>query len=324
MIIQQAGIQMQAGRAYAEQAKREEKLTMRVTPRQNSEAQAQDKLELTDEAKIIAGKTDPDDAGLDPEMRVVKMLLERLTGKSFNISSPEDFAPSTERNEERRVGWSMEYERKESYYEAEQTEFSASGIVRTADGKEISFEMSIQMSREYSVETGFSFRAGDKEVDPLVLNFDGTAAELTSTKFAFDLNSDNRDEQISFVDSGSGFLVFDRNKDNKVNDGSELFGPRTGNGFEELRAYDQDNNNWIDEQDDIYDQLRIWAKDNQGRDVLHTLREREVGALFLGHTSTPFSVTDSENNKLGQVVSSGVYLKEDGTPGALQQINLMI
>ncbi len=331
MIIQQAGIQMQASRAYIERTDREEKLTMQVTPRQRNESR--DALNITEEARRLAEEQEAEDNALSPEMRAVKMLLESISGKSFHVYSSNELATkdggkeaaSSTGNGQSRVGWSADYESRTSYYEAEQTTFSASGIVKTADGRELSFELSMQMSREYAVETGFSFHVGDPvAVDPLVLNFDGTAAELTSTKFAFDLNSDGRDEQISFAEPGSGFLVFDRNKDGIVNNGSELFGPRTGNGFEELRAYDADANNWIDEQDDIYDQLKIWAKDHQGRDVLHSLREREVGALFLGSTATPFSVTNTDNERLGQVVSSGIYLHEDGTPGALQQINLMI
>ena len=51
-------------------------------------------------------------------------------------------------------------------------------------------------------------------------------------RFAFDLNADGQAEQINFVAPGSGFLVFDRNQDGKVNNGSELFGPTTDNGFQ--------------------------------------------------------------------------------------------
>jgi hypothetical protein len=46
-------------------------------------------------------------------------------------------------------------------------------------------------------------------------------------------------------------------KDGRVNDGRELFGPITGDGFAELAAYDDDGNNWIDENDGIYDNLSI-------------------------------------------------------------------
>jgi hypothetical protein len=94
------------------------------------------------------------------------------------------------------------------------------------------------MSRTYHEETNVSLRLGDaaRKTDPLVLNFAGTAAQLTDQRFSFDLNADGSDEQINFVTPGSGFLVFDRNQDGKVNNGSELFGPTTGDGFQELAA----------------------------------------------------------------------------------------
>ena len=41
--------------------------------------------------------------------------------------------------------------------------------------------------------------------------------------------------------------ALDINEDGKINDGKELFGTASGNGFGDLAAYDQDNNGWIDE-----------------------------------------------------------------------------
>jgi len=99
-----------------------------------------------------------------------------------------------------------------------------------------------------------------KKVDPLVLNFEGNRAELTGAKFAFDLDQDGEQEHISFVGSGSGILVLDRNKDGIVNDGSELFGPSTGNGFNELASLDGDENGWIDENDAAYQDLSVWTR----------------------------------------------------------------
>ncbi len=36
---------------------------------------------------------------------------------------------------------------------------------------------------------------------------------------------------IAFATGNSGFLAFDKNADGMINDGSELFGPESGNGF---------------------------------------------------------------------------------------------
>jgi len=64
-----------------------------------------------------------------------------------------------------------------------------------------------------------------------------------------DLDANGVTEKISFVGSGGGFLALDKNSDGVVNDGRELFGAATGQGFKELAEYDSDNNNWINEND---------------------------------------------------------------------------
>jgi hypothetical protein len=74
----------------------------------------------------------------------------------------------------------------------------------------------------------------------------------------------------------------------------------------------------------VYDDLRLWSKDSQGNDVLETLEDRQVGALYLGNTPTPFTLGATVGNSLGQVVASGIYVSEQGASGALQQINLSV
>ena len=139
--------------------------------------------------------------------------------------------------------------------------------MKTADGKTIDISVQLNMSRTFYSHESISIRAGDAlaPIDPLVINFDGPAAALTERNFQFDLDCDGEMNQISFVGSGSGFLCLDLNEDGRINDGSELFGPRTGNGFAELAAYDEDGNGWIDEADSIYERLRIWTRDAQAR-----------------------------------------------------------
>ena len=44
---------------------------------------------------------------------------------------------------------------------------------------------------------------------------------------------------------------------------------KTGNGFSELAEYDSDGNGWIDENDEVYDQLKVWVKDENGKDKLY-------------------------------------------------------
>ena len=138
------------------------------------------------------------------------------------------------------------------------------------------------MTRVYVEQTDISLRLGDavkQKKDPLVINFNGSAAQLTSTKFSFDIDTDGTTENISFAAPGSGFLALDKNHDGKINDGSELFGPASGNGFKELAAYDQDGNQWIDENDAVFSRLKVWSKDGEGKD-----RTRHASGKWRGGT----------------------------------------
>ncbi|GAO36182.1 hypothetical protein SCT_1584 [Sulfuricella sp. T08] len=292
-----------------------------------------------DTTKQVAAVDPEKDLENDPRYQLIILMVEALTGKKIKLTKLEDVQPAVEpanipdpnkaasqqQQQTRPAGFGIEYDRHETLYEAEQTSFSAQGVVKTADGKEISFDLQLSMSREHYEESNVSLRLGDaKKKDPLVINFGGTAAQLTSTKFNFDLNADGSADQISFVAPGSGFLALDKNADGKINNGSELFGPASGNGFSELAAYDQDKNGWIDENDAVYQKLQIWTKDAGGKDTLSNLAQKNVGAIYLGNISTPFDIKNGQNQLDGQVKSSGVYLSEDGGAGTVQQIDLAV
>ncbi len=255
-------------------------------------------------------------------MRILKAFFERITGKKIKLADPDQIRQDIEHASQQHVnpghvqegnpegaeGWGLVYDYYESHYEYESSAFSAQGVIQTEDGREIDFSVTLNMSREFMSEQQVSLRAGDALKDPLVVNFDGNAAALTQTTFAFDIDADGRDDQIAFVEPGSGFLVLDKNNDRKINDGSELFGALTGDGFAELTAYDEDKNGWIDENDSVYDRLRIWTG---------------VGAMYLGHVSTPFAIKDADNALQGQVNATGVFLYDDGRAGTLQQLDLV-
>jgi hypothetical protein len=164
----------------------------------------------------------------------------------------------------------------------------------------------------------------ERAVDPLVINFDGAAAQLSDTKFSFALDNDGTLDQLSFLKPGSGFLAFDQNQDGIINNGSELFGPSIGNGFKELSQYDQDQNGWIDENDSIYEKLRIWTKDQDGKDTLFALGQKGIGAIYLGNINTEFSLKNASNQALGELRSTGIFLREDGTAGTVQQVDLVV
>lgn len=275
----------------------------------------------------------------DPKLILIRQMLELWLGHAVKVFDAGELQARIEGAEKATAsatpatppagqaasaGFGIEYDRHERYSEVEQTQFAASGTVKTADGREISFQLELSMQRSYVEESNVSIRLGDaaRKVDPLVLNFAGTAAQLTDQRFAFDLDADGKTEQISFVAPGSGFLVFDRNQDGKVNNGRELFGPTTNDGFAELAALDDDGNGWIDEGDTAFEKLQIWSRDADGNDHLQSLASAGVGAIALNQIATPFDITNNANELFGQVRSTGIFLQEDGAAGTIQQIDL--
>lgn len=208
--------------------------------------------------------------------------------------------------------------------EQEAVSVQAGGYVQTEDGRSISFGVNLNMSREFASQVNIETTQQVVMTDPLVINMDELPAGIRDMTFQFDIDCDGKLDEISMLREGSGFLALDKNGDGKINDGSELFGTRSGNGFADLAVYDEDGNGWIDENDEIFDQLRIWSKDKDGKDVLKTLKEADVGAIYLGSTKSQFSITDKkENDVLGAVRATGIYLKEStGAAGTVQQVDL--
>lgn len=281
----------------------------------------------------------------DLRITLLRLLVEQLTGRAvevFDADTLEDAGsaatPSPELMEAAarqgatppattgngRAGWGATYTLEETHLEREATQFTAEGIVRTADGKEIRLALELNMSREFASRTSLSVRAGDALKDPLVINFGGTAAELSQTTFKFDLDADGTADNMRFVAPGSGFLAIDHNGDGKVNDGRELFGALSGNGFADLASYDDDGNGWIDENDAAFSRLLVWSRSDNGEERLQGLLQLGIGALYLGKADTPFALKDGNNALQGAVRTSGLYLREDGGAGTLQQIDLVV
>ncbi len=348
MKIASSTLAMSASHVFAQQREVSESLTVtigrRPTPGGNA-PEPRDRVSLSGDlgarpqnsASQAAANDRDSEIDKDPKLSLIRTVVEMLTGHRLRFFDASDLelsaddvpAPATPPQQSSgqatpSAGFGIAYDYHAAYSEVEQTTFSASGSVRTADGREISFNLNLSMSRSYYEETNVSVRLGDaaKTTDPLVLNFAGTAAQLTDQRFSFDLDADGQQDKINFVAPGSGFLVFDRNRDGKINDGRELFGPTTGDGFQELAAFDSDGNQWIDENDAIYDQLQVWTRDAQGHDSLRSLREANVGAINLARVATPFSIKNGANELLAQLRTSGTFLQEDGNAGTIQQIDL--
>jgi hypothetical protein len=276
------------------------------------------KMPLEDQA------LDDEDFQLTDKWRIAKYMLEKFFGVKVDIVKPGQNKEKQEASQHTpnppptpRTELRLDY--METSRHKETLSFHAKGGVTTADGRDIQFDANLEMSKETLQTITISLSANNPNMtDPLALNLDGKGVSLTGEKFQFDLDMDGEEESISFLEQGSGFLVLDKNQNNKVDDGGELFGPETGSGFLELQAYDNDNNRWIDENDAVFFNLNLWTKDGSGTDRLSTLLENNIGAIYLDRVATPF---DLEN---GQLKETGIFLKENGEVNFVQEVDLRV
>jgi len=255
-------------------------------------------------------------------MSIVR-ALEALTGRKMNLSFMQNIN-SEKAGAPQRVGWGIDYNYEKTEIKEESLNFSAQGNVKTEDGKSIDFSLAFSMKNHTQIHESISFKAGDALIDPLVLNFGSDIVRINSVKHSFDLDLDGKSDEFSFVGDGSGFLALDKNSDGKINDGSELFGPTLGNGFNELSAYDSDKNSWIDENDEVFEELLIWTKNESGDENLFSLKDKNIGALYLGSVVTPFELKSDDGDTQAQMRESSIYLKESGEVGTLQEIDLVV
>lgn len=207
--------------------------------------------------------------------------------------------------------------------------FATTAQVKTSDGRLIDIDLQLNMSQslyeKFDFESVFSDTVVKQAVmkDPLVVNFDIPSAMLKNTKYEFDIDVDGSADSISNLGSGSGFLSYDINGDGMINDGAELFGAKTGNGFAELANHDQDGNSWIDESDDIFSKLKVWVVNDDGTHSLFGLAEMNIGAIYLGNVETDYALGDLSDPD-GMIRRTGFFLYEDGRAGTIQHVDLKV
>ncbi len=210
------------------------------------------------------------------------------------------------------------------YEEYEETSFSAKGIVRTGDGRELGFNIDVSMSRSFVRETGISLGIeAMKTCDPLVINLDGSVATVSDQKIRFDIDGDGELDTVSRLSKGNGYLALDKNGDGIINDGNELFGAKSGDGFADLAMYDEDGDGWIDEDDEIWNRLKICVTEENGKSHLYSFAEAGIGAICLQKMSTEFADTDENNSPKAFIRSTGVFLYENGMAGTIQHLDLV-
>ncbi len=204
-------------------------------------------------------------------------------------------------------------------------EFNTQAFVKTNRGQ-INIALDISFSQEFYEKHETQIRSR-KEIwmDPLIINYEGNLTSFdnisSSMKFEFDLNSNGANELIPTLKDGAGFLALDKSKDGIINNGNELFGANTGDGFQELREYDKDGNSWIDENDTIFNDLLIWERNENGEDSLITLGQAGIGAIYLSATDSVFTYSSGVREEYAKLKESSFYLKENGEAGLVTSVD---
>lgn len=272
----------------------------------------------------------------DVKTRIMKDIIETFTGKKMDVLDADDLDCNPSRHsselqsdptagaQTENAGWGIDYQYHETVYTKEGIAFSASGAVRTADGRSMDFNVELEMSRETFQEIQLSLKAGDALKDPLMIDFSGRGVGFSEMKFEFDIDSDGVADRISVPEAGSGFIAYDKNGNGIIDNGSELFGPQSGNGFAEMAQLDSDNNGWIDENDPAFASLKIWRPSSEGNGRIDSLSSADVGAIYTGRAETKFNLQSGEGKLAAMIRESGVYLKESGGAGIVQEVDLVV
>ena len=289
-----------------------------------------------------------EELSLPSQLRLMKALIEAFTGikitlpKQFNPQSGDQTATNatTPNNQSAAATDNTEDNRAVEVttlsLEQESVSFSAKGALTTKDGKVVNLNLGFALDYRL-LSANERLTSAGKLKDPLVLNLDGLVAGFTQGTFNFDLDADGNKEEVTKLDKGSAFLAMDRNGNGQIDDGKELFGALSGNGFADLAALDQDGNGVLDEGDSQFAQLRLYRPG----EALLTLGEKKIGAIFLQSAATEFQhlgvdpagqeassdtsqATTTPAPSPAVLRQSGIYVTEDGKAGTVQQLDLRV
>ncbi|HED14867.1 MAG TPA: hypothetical protein ENI62_14650 [Gammaproteobacteria bacterium] len=329
-------LDVQLGQQRLHQESENGQLTLSKSSQLRSQLTAS-QIEKTNNPAVASDEISAEDA-LPPDLKLIKLMLEYITQRVIKLATnptltdPKDATgqapqapPRNSQSVNNPTGFGLRFRVDTTTTEQESARFDASGIIRTSDGKEIRFHLGLTLNRSFTRQQHQQISMGTLR-DPLVINLNVPSAILDQQQFSFDLNVDGKLERLHTLQPGSGFLALDRNQDGVINNGSELFGATSGDGFKDLARLDSDHNGWIDGNDPLFSSLRIWsprAGETQNSDALSSLQAAGVGAIYLGKAATPMQLQGNNGSRYGQLRNTGLYVTQEGTVGTVQQLDLV-
>lgn len=177
------------------------------------------------------------------------------------------------------------------------------------------------------------FGQAEQTISPLILDLDGQNGAETLGKSAgihFDHDGNKFSELTGWVSKGDGLLVWDRNGNGQIDNGTELFGNNTvlnsgskaANGFVALAELDANKDGKVNADDGAFASLRVFKDANSNGVVdageLLTLTEAGVKSLNTRYTDcTDEDMTDANDNLHLQ---AGSFTTLDGQSRAMDDV----
>ena len=143
-----------------------------------------------------------------------------------------------------------------------------------------------------------------------------TTYDASTTTTFFDLDSTGFAEQTAWISGTTGLLVRDLNDNGIIDNGNELFGSSTVDGFAKLAELDSNHDLKIDSNDSAWGSLQVWI-DSNGDGVTQSGELHSLSSL--GITSIDLSAVASSTNTIdgNQISHTSSVTFSDGSTASI-------
>ncbi len=194
----------------------------------------------------------------------------------------------------------------------------AQAFVARIERRQVEVKVQVQRTDQRFEVKGIDMR----QADPLVLDLNGDGLDLGKAGEAavFDVNGDGSLDKTGWVRGDDALLVYDRNGNDRLDDGRELFGDQNGatNGYAELAKYDANRDNRIDSKDSIFKALKLY-RDLNGNGRVDAGEMSKLGQSGIASLDLKFLRESAQLNG-NSLLLKGSFQRTDGTTGRMDDV----
>jgi antitoxin component HigA of HigAB toxin-antitoxin module len=274
---------------------------------------------------------------LPPKIKLIKLILESYLGKNLDLSNKFDYQAAKTQAQQQMddaqaspvaefitlAGQQFNAGDNVSVttltVEQQKLDYQMQGTFKL-DNRIINLDYRLSLSSEYSSITKLETTAAALK-DPLIIQFGARGLGSITDFTPLDINNDQQLDALPIFSGDVGYLFFDKNNNKQVDNGSELFGPKTGSGFNELAKLDSNNNGFFDQQDDNYQNIYIWQPQKQ---AMTSLSAAGISAIYLDAINTPFNFRDQSGEISAQLRQTSFAIGENNQAYGVHQVDVRI